>query len=1107
MSKVIFPIAGAEHNYAGMPLFDGVPEHFPDYLDALLEYAGLEGALLWANEYRNDYVLTTGEHAGAKIPGTLFWGESTDSVQGYKTDFPCIMGMGQSWNRELVHKIGEVLGREYICQTDPGVQDSARYSAMLCTAIQDMRINPLSGRFDEGFSEDPMLSGVMVDEMARGVSGIDAPENPTGFWHRSCVVTKHFTTYGGQSFRMAQSSDAGMRSLMEYHVKAPVRGISSGAVGGFMMSFGRTNGVPNTISPAISYMQSLSPYGLYTTPDIFGTSIFWQRGGYGENGAFSNGYDASYIDPKAERTSAALLAHAECGGYVMTPETVEESMRELLTIVQAGALEIDIDEICRAAKYNLAAFVRGGFLNARLADYPFLSQCSETADENSPEHQSIALQAARESIVLLKNNGLLPLSGGEKTGVCGFMGESRFKTVYACRNLPRLEHCGMTPSQAVSEFAANAVYYSGGRQVRIKCADKYLCVADTNPESESFGAIGFTDRAGDAEIFELYSWGQGRAFSFRSVSSGRWISSNGVRPHFLAPEQPTVMKVNGEHDLVFRDSTLSGVLSGMGLPTRLRLEENEDGSYYMVVNSYNESLLQRSPASYYEMGRLLYVEDGKLLFTEPLADSANAAEMKKTASRFELETVKNVGEDIRTADIDTAIVVIGAATRHSAGEGVDRSELALGEEQYELAHVTAAAHPGRTVVVITAPFPVAAQQLEEDDNIAAIVYQPYAGQYDGWALGEVLFGRYAPTGRLTATWYADTCALPRLDEYSVPEGADTMYNPFELDPRISVDFKKQDLIAERLTYQYTAAPVTYPMGHGISYSSFELSDMQVSDWQDVSQPLEVSVCLENTGAVATSQVVQVYMSNPGSAYGSAAPVRTLAAFEKLALEPGEKRTVTMRVMPQDVCVWDVNADKYIVEQGEWTVAAGFSSGDIRLSADITVCGERLACLDTSESLSLHSRSFAASDVTYREYGKQRTVRNLKAQHGLDGIAACYYAVMGKRDGAWSALRGVNLDGLGSVSVTAASVRQDNLVELRLDAPDGELLAELRFAGTQPVRYSIANTGESPELYPRAQVHELGYRRVCAPLAAAQGVHDVYVVFRNPDARIAEIKLG
>ena len=86
-----------------MPLFDGNPEHYDQYMDALLDYVGLEGAVFWANKYSHDYKLQTGKHAGATIPGAFLWGENTDSVQGYKTDFPCIVGLGQTWNKELVH--------------------------------------------------------------------------------------------------------------------------------------------------------------------------------------------------------------------------------------------------------------------------------------------------------------------------------------------------------------------------------------------------------------------------------------------------------------------------------------------------------------------------------------------------------------------------------------------------------------------------------------------------------------------------------------------------------------------------------------------------------------------------------------------------------------------------------------------------------------------------------------------------------------------------------------------------------------------------------------------------------------------------------------------
>ena len=95
--------------YDGLPLFDAVPAHLDAYLDVLMDYAGLEGAVRWANGYRNDYTLTQGPNAGKTIPGAPQFDEG---VQGIITDFPAQLGMSQSWNKQLLADIGEVMAAE-----------------------------------------------------------------------------------------------------------------------------------------------------------------------------------------------------------------------------------------------------------------------------------------------------------------------------------------------------------------------------------------------------------------------------------------------------------------------------------------------------------------------------------------------------------------------------------------------------------------------------------------------------------------------------------------------------------------------------------------------------------------------------------------------------------------------------------------------------------------------------------------------------------------------------------------------------------------------------------------------------------------------------------
>lgn len=745
-----------------------------------------------------------------------------------------------------------------------------------------------------------------------------------------------------------------------------------------------------------------------------------------------------------------MMARAECSGYSMDSEHVKEDVLEMMQIARSGVCGVEIEEIRQEAKNSMAAYVRNGYLNANLQDYPFLAESEKKENEHEESHKKVSLQAARESIVLLKNDGILPLSGKEKVVVSGFAAASRFKTLYAARNLPRMKHCGMTVADSVKLFTEKAggksVFHSDGKIVKIKCNGKYLMVADKDESSENYGAIGFTENADEAEVFEQYSWGQYRGFSFRSTESGKWFSTNGVSPSFLIPEQPTVIKVNQDVSLVNKDTILTGVSSNMILPPRMRLEDNDDGSCHIMIHGYNESMIQKSPAAYYEYGRYIIEDGDTLAYTEPLKNQDNADKLRKAAARFTFDVVGEPGtsaieEKVRYMP-DVAIVTIGTATRHSSGEGADRSDLALGEDQYTLVKRVAQAYPKKTIVVLKTSYPVLMKEIQENENVAAIVYQPYAGQYDGYALGEVLFGKYAPTGRLTATWYASMDALPKLDAYSVPEGADSEYTPYDMDPRWTSDLRKQDLISEKLTYQYTDAEITYSLGYGLSYSSFSYSDLKTDAWEDVTKPWQLSVIVTNDGQVNTSEIVQVYMHNSDAVYGQAAPKQVLAAFEKVELAPGETTEVVLTVKPQDVEIWDVNAGCYIVEKGNYKVSVGASSTDIRLMTTVPVNGKELSVLDPVNMFGLFNRSYLANQVTYREYGKKYTLENLKLQKGLNGIDRTYFAVMSKQDGAWVGMKKVTLEGKNKVTLRVASIHAENVIELHADSPDGECLISL-----------------------------------------------------------------
>lgn len=1097
--KIEFKTAGEDSIYKGLPLFDGIPAHLDAYLDVLMDYIGTEGMVRYALGYRGDYQLRFGEHAGNIIPGSELFG---DHVQGVSTDFPAIIALGQTWNKELVKKVGKVIGTENLNTCD-FLDTISNFNAVTCTAMQDLRVNPLSGRYDEGFGEDGTLVSEMVDAMATGASGIEEEENEDGFWTKCIVTTKHYTDYAGQQFRRSANIANSLRSVMEQQAKNIKKGISDGSVSGFMTSYGRTAGIPNSLSPLVQWIQSFAPWGEdggnYVVTDY---SSDWQL--YSEN-SMGNGYDNSYVPTYSDALSLMLMARTGQGAAndqstLKEPNT--ENQDAVMAELENGTSGLSLGDIKKTARAQVIPLIRNGIFNERdengyPVNYPFISEsmgASDTAyDYTNNEHQAVALQAAQESIVLLKNdNNILPLAKDANVAVAGPISDARFKTTYAVGRTPDLENAGLSIGRGMMAVAGEdtITMTSDGNIIVLKASQngKYV-VADKN------GILtASADTADEASKFEAYSWGQGNGYSYKCVDNN---SNNGLWLKFSEDRDGNIeFGVVGTEELNVADTGLSATSYTATLPSRISIATNDDGSSNILLNCYSESFFG-AESTYYKNTRLLTTaEDGTVGYTDQIVDKDGQTTLAaETQNQFTVETVQETGSVTVNAGADYAVVVVGAPTRHSAGEGSDRSDLYLGKDQYELIDNISAAYPGKTIVVINSVFPVIAEEIQNNENVAAIVYAPYAGQYDGYATGQVLYGDVTPTGKLTSTWYADMSAFPLLDDYSIPDGTNNTTDLNGIAPRYTVDITQADAAATGLTYQYTNAPVTYDFGYGLSYTTYEYGELSIGE-QDTDGNFTATVSVTNTGDKAGAEIVELYASNPDSTYENYAPKKRLVAFEKIELDAGETKEVTLEVSGEDMALWNSNTDEYEIEAGTYTFEAGASSQDVKATAQAEITGSDFDGLDISEPVCVYDKSFAASDLTYNEYSKVHTAENLKN----DVLVGGYSTVMARNEGAWTALNGVILDGITKLTASVAYDGEGETgIEVHLDSPDGEKVAEFNFGATDVNTYTV----DAVEDY---EVHELGYANVEAELTSeVSGTHDVYLVFKNADTQIYTVQ--
>jgi beta-glucosidase len=270
------------------------------------------------------------------------------------------------------------------------------------------------------------------------------------------------------------------------------------------------------------------------------------------------------------------------------------------------------------------------------------------------------------------------------------------------------------------------------------------------------------------------------------------------------------------------------------------------------------------------------------------------------------------------ADSDVAIVFVGNNPTCGAAfgrgclpsegkEGVDRTEIDLPKEQLDLVNQVFKANP-KTIVVLKASFPYAINTIEE--TVPGIVYMAHSSQEEGNALADVLFGDYNPAGRLVQTWVKSVGDLPDMMDYKIRKGRTYMY------------FKGQPL---------------YPFGYGLSYTVFKYSNLRTSaETVGGKGQITVSVTVQNSGARAGDEVVQMYVQHVGSAVER--PIKQLRGFKRITLKPGERQTVQLPLKGSDLAYWDAAKQSWVVERDKLKIMVGAWSADLRLDKTIDVTG-------------------------------------------------------------------------------------------------------------------------------------------------------------------------
>ncbi|WP_339277349.1 glycoside hydrolase family 3 C-terminal domain-containing protein [Paenibacillus sp. FSL W8-0426] len=623
------------------------------------------------------------------IPKYNVGGEAAHGVawKGVATVFPQPLGLSSTWNPELLRRIGSVIGDEARAyhHREPEV-----HGLTLWAPTVDLERDPRWGRTEEGYGEDPVLTGEMSKALVQGMQG----EHP--FYLKMVATLKHFFANNNEKDRLNCSSSIDPRNLREYYLKAFEAPFVEGGALSMMTAYNSINGTPAIESPYINDVVK----GEWAMPGF----IVCDGGDLSQTVDYHK-YHASH----AESAAGAIKAGVDC----LTDE-VDMVVPALEEALQRGLLqEKDLD---RAIRNIFGVRMRLGQLD-RTGANPYASISEDVLC--APEHARLSYRAAAESVVLLKNDGLLPLKPEKlhKVSVIGPLADAVYTDWYS-GTLPYKVSAldGLRSRLKNVEIA----YEDGNDRISLKTADGKVIVHGTQ------GTLAAVEEEGAQPAeFVHQDWGWG-SHTLRSRSNDRYVTLTEEGIYQACAEQ----------------------IGGWFVKEIVRFEEDaSDG--HQTLRSWNGLPLG------------LREHKGQLVLA-PLAEEVEQGAAVPFVRELRLDGVERAARIAQ--DSDVSIVVVGNNPYINGKEEIDRPGLTLPTEQIRLVKEVCAANPN-TVVVIIGSYPFALHDLK--DVAPAIVYLTHAGQELGSALADVLTGAYAPAGRLNMTWYEDESQLPDLLEYDI----------------------------------------------------------------------------------------------------------------------------------------------------------------------------------------------------------------------------------------------------------------------------------------------------------------------------------------------------
>jgi beta-glucosidase len=795
------------------------------------------------------------------IPAYDWWNEGLHGVAraGYATVFPQAIGLAATWNEELVRRVAEVTStearakhHEFARQGERGRYKGLTFWSPNINIFRD----PRWGRGQETFGEDPYLTARLGVAFVKGLQG-DHPR-----FLKVVSTPKHYAVHSGpEPERHSFDARADVRDMELTYLPAFRAVVEEGKAEGIMCAYNRTNGDPCCANQTLSNILRKE----------------WGFKGHvvSDCGAIDDIYKFHrYAKTEAEASAISVKAGTDlsCGGeYRSLVQAVKEKL--------ISEAEIDVS----VKRLMTTRFRLGMFDSPEMVPYAQIPYSVNT----SPPHRELSLRAARESIVLLKNeNDTLPLKKDLKT--IAVIGPN------ADADTVMFGNYNGQPTKSVTPLAGIRAKVSPGTKVLYALGSTLTGeVGAPVPAATLSGFKGeyFNNKElkGEPVIVRTeeqinFDWSRGRPAPQVSEDnfSARWTGK------FKPPE-------SGRYQL--------GTMADDGV--RLYL----DGQ--LLVDAWGDN----QPSQIRTVMKDVNLEAGRVydLRIEYFEDIRNA--IAKFIWSFPSFTERITEEAVSTAkQADAVIMVMGISPALEGEEmtvkvegfrGGDRTDLSLPSKQEAL--IKAVQATGKPIILVLLNGSALAVNWA-DENVPAIIEAWYPGEEGGTAIADVIFGDYNPGGRLPVTFYKSVSQLPPFEEYGM----------------------------SGRTYRYFKGDPLYPFGFGLSYTKFRYENLKLSAKSiKAGDEMRVSVDVVNAGNRAGDEVVQLYLSDVAASFP--VPLRSLAGVKRIFLEPGKKQAVSFTLKPEQMVVVD-DTGRTAVEPGDFVISVGGKQPGFTGRADAKTTG-------------------------------------------------------------------------------------------------------------------------------------------------------------------------